>query len=72
MTKKKYDVYAIGNAIVDFEIEIDDVFLEENGVEKGLMTLVDEQRQATLLKAAASKIRKKQAGGDVKRCSRIL
>ena len=28
------------------------------------MTLVDEQRQATLLKAAASKIRKKQAGGS--------
>ena len=31
---KKYDVYAIGNAIVDYEIEVDNAFLEANGVEK--------------------------------------
>jgi sugar/nucleoside kinase (ribokinase family) len=61
---KEYDVYAIGNAIVDYEIEIDDLFLSENAVEKGLMTLVDSARQSELLKAAQTNIRKKQGGGS--------
>ena len=61
---KKYDVCAIGNAVVDYEIEVNDEFFEANGVEKGLMTLVDEERQKTVLKAAAEKIRKKQGGGS--------
>ena len=55
--KKKYDVYAIGNALVDYEIEINDGFLNENKVEKGLMTLVDEDRQAELIKAVENKIK---------------
>ncbi len=62
--KKKYDVYAIGNALVDYEIEINDGFLNENKVEKGLMTLVDEDRQAELIKAVENKIKKKQGGGS--------
>ena len=45
MSAKKYDVYAIGNAIVDYEIEVDNAFLEANGVEKGLMTLAEQDRQ---------------------------
>ena len=61
---KKYDVCAIGNAIVDYEIEVTDDFFKQNGVEKGLMTLVDEERQQTVLKAAKEKIRKKQGGGS--------
>ena len=61
MSAKKYDVYAIGNAIVDYEIEVDNAFLEANGVEKGLMTLAEQDRQDDLLRAAKSNIRKKQA-----------
>lgn len=61
---KKYDVCAIGNAMVDYEIEVTDEFFSENGVEKGLMTLVDEERQKTVLTAASEKIRKKQGGGS--------
>ena len=64
MSAKKYDVYAIGNAIVDYEIEVDNSFLEANGVEKGLMTLAEQDRQDDLLRAAQSNIRKKQAGGS--------
>ena len=60
----QYDVYGLGNAIVDYEIEISDQFLEENKVEKGLMTLVDEERQAELLNAMGNKITKRQAGGS--------
>lgn len=62
--KKKYDVCAIGNALVDYEIEVEDQFFEENHVEKGLMTLVDEERQGELVGKVAGKIKKKQGGGS--------
>lgn len=61
---KKYDVCAIGNALVDYEIEVEDQFFADNEVEKGLMTLVDEERQAELLEGVAGKIKKKQGGGS--------
>ena len=64
MVKKRYDVYAIGNALVDYEIEIDNEFLKKHKVEKGLMTLVDEDRQEVLIKAVQNQIRKKQGGGS--------
>lgn len=46
---KKYAVYGVGNALVDMEFSVDDGFLAEMNVEKGLMTLVDEERQSELL-----------------------
>ena len=46
---KRYDVYGMGNALVDMEFEVPDAFLETMGVEKGFMTLVDEARQFELL-----------------------
>ena len=61
---KKYDVCAIGNALVDYEIEVEDQFFAENDVEKGLMTLVDEERQGVLLDRVQGKIKKKQGGGS--------
>lgn len=61
---KKYDVCAIGNAMVDYEIEVPESFFETHGVEKGLMTLVDEERQNTVLQAAQIKVKKKQGGGS--------
>lgn len=48
--KKKYHVYGIGNALVDLEFKVDDHFLEKHEVEKGLMTLVDEDTQFRLIK----------------------
>ena len=42
---KKYDVYGIGNAIVDIVTEVEHDFFERNNIEKGVMTLVDEKRQ---------------------------
>ncbi len=61
---KFFDVCAIGNALVDYEIEVEDQFFQENGIEKGLMTLVDEARQRTLLDKVQGKIKKKQGGGS--------
>lgn len=46
---KKYHVYGIGAALVDTEIQVQDDELAAMGVEKGLMTLVDEARQQELL-----------------------
>jgi sugar/nucleoside kinase (ribokinase family) len=47
--KRQYNIYGIGAALVDTEIQINDAELAQFGIEKGLMTLVDEQRQHELL-----------------------
>lgn len=46
---KKYDVYGIGNALVDMEFEVTDDFLNKHDVTKGVMTLVDEETQFQLI-----------------------
>ena len=48
---KKYQIYGIGAALVDTEVVVSDEFLKQNQIEKGVMTLVDEPRQAELLNA---------------------
>lgn len=63
----KYDVYGIGNALVDMEFKVNDEFFSKNNVEKGLMTLVEESRQAQLLDAlhkTHSSELKRQCGGS--------
>ncbi len=60
----KYDVYCIGNAIVDIVTEVEYDFFTKNGVEKGVMTLVDEQRQLELMKAIDMKRSKMTGGGS--------
>ena len=47
----KYDIYGIGAALVDTEVEVTDAFLDQFRIEKGVMTLVDQPRQAKLLEA---------------------
>ena len=59
-----YDVYAIGNAIVDIVTEVEYNFFEKNEVEKGVMTLVDEQRQQHLMQAIDMKKSKLTGGGS--------
>jgi sugar/nucleoside kinase (ribokinase family) len=46
---KKYDVYGIGNALVDIEYRTSNEKLTELGIEKGLMTLIDEHQQNNLI-----------------------
>ena len=48
---KSYHIYGMGAALVDTEIEVDDAFLEANGVDKGVMTLVDVERRHQLMEA---------------------
>lgn len=61
---KKYDVTGIGNALVDIEFKVSDQFFIDHGVEKGLMTLVDEERQTSLMEVINTAEAKKQAGGS--------
>jgi len=63
----KYDVFGIGNALVDMEFAVSDNFLTDNNVEKGLMTLVEEDRQAELIEVLKSQHTdelKRQCGGS--------
>jgi sugar/nucleoside kinase (ribokinase family) len=63
---KRYDVYGLGSAIVDTEIEVSDADLNALGIEKGLMTLVDENRQSELLDKLSSHLTlsKRACGGS--------
>lgn len=45
----KYQVYGIGNALVDKEFEVTDAFFTQAGIEKGQMTLIDQDQQEALL-----------------------
>jgi sugar/nucleoside kinase (ribokinase family) len=60
----KYDVYAIGNAIVDIVTEVEHDFFEKNEVEKGVMTLVDEKRQQHLMQAIDMQKSQLKGGGS--------
>jgi sugar/nucleoside kinase (ribokinase family) len=64
MSQTKYNVYGIGNALVDIVTEIDNDFFSKNNVEKGVMTLVDEKRQQELMKAIDMKRSKMSCGGS--------
>jgi len=61
---KKYDVYGIGNAIVDIVTEVDHDFFDKNNIEKGVMTLVDEKRQLELIKAIDMHKSRMSGGGS--------
>ena len=47
---KTYDVYGIGNALVDTEYEVTDDFLDITRLPKGMMTLIEEEERQRLIK----------------------
>jgi sugar/nucleoside kinase (ribokinase family) len=63
--EKKYDVFGIGNALLDCVYMVEDKFLEENKIEKGLMTLVDEGKQKSIIEKIKSYDSFIQSGGSV-------
>ena len=62
---KKYDVFGIGNALVDCVCLVSESFLKENNIEKGLMTLVDEEKQKYLIDKIKNTKPYIQSGGSV-------
>ncbi len=61
---KRYDLYGIGNALVDLEYRVEDAFLQRHGVVKGHMTLVDEGRLGQLAEALADQHPQRLSGGS--------
>ena len=61
---KEYQVYAVGNALVDMEFAVEDQYLESIQVEKGVMTLVDEARHDELYDALYASHGNKACGGS--------
>jgi sugar/nucleoside kinase (ribokinase family) len=61
---KKFDVYAIGNALVDSEYEVSEDLLAQAGVAKRHMTLIDAPRRAELLALAGHRHGKQTGGGS--------
>lgn len=61
-----YDIYGIGNALVDQEFEVNDEFFTKAGIQKGLMTLIDEPQlnslQETLKQGYG--LKKRASGGS--------
>ncbi|KGG16454.1 MULTISPECIES: adenosine kinase [unclassified Prochlorococcus] len=62
MNINNIDVVAIGNAIVDVLINIDDSFLYENSLLKGSMTLIDQNKAQKLYLKSKSKLQ--SSGGS--------
>ena len=44
-----FDVYGIGNALVDIQAQVADAIVQETGFDKGIMTLVDDDQQKSVL-----------------------
>ena len=64
---KQYDVYGIGNALVDTEYQADDAFLDHAKLTKGIMTLIEEDEREKLIRLLEhdhKHLAVKQAGGD--------
>ena len=59
-----YDLYAIGNALVDSEFEVSDAQLIAMGVDKRHMTLIDEARRAELLGHLSTTASRRTGGGS--------
>lgn len=54
----------MGNALVDIVTEVSDQFVTDHAIEKGFMTLVDEQRQTQLMDAIHLPSSDRQCGGS--------
>ena len=61
---KNYDVYAIGNALVDIEYHASEANLKQLGIDKGVMTLIDQQRQHELMQQLGDTHEKMACGGS--------
>ncbi|NGZ07716.1 MAG: adenosine kinase [Magnetococcales bacterium] len=59
-----YNVYGIGHALVDTEVNIPDAFLTQTGLTKGTMTLIDEPRRLHLLDQLGTLQRHRSSGGS--------
>ena len=60
----KYDVYALGNALLDIEFEVSPEVLQNLGIDKGVMTLLDRDSQDKIVSNLAQHDQKRSCGGS--------
>ncbi|QUY40456.1 adenosine kinase [Acaryochloris marina] len=60
----KYDVYGLGNALVDIECEVSVEVLQNLGVDKGVMTLLEEADQQRIIDHLSNYSLKRGCGGS--------
>jgi sugar/nucleoside kinase (ribokinase family) len=60
----RYDVYGLGNALLDVECEVELAVLAELGIDKGVMTLLDEASQNKILARLGNAASKRTCGGS--------
>ena len=60
----QFDTYGIGHALVDVQYSVSEDTLRRLGVEKGVMTLIDETRQAKVFEALADEPATSASGGS--------
>ncbi|MDF1715321.1 MAG: adenosine kinase [Antarcticimicrobium sp.] len=60
---KTYQLVGIGNAVVDVISQTEDAFLTDNGIEKGIMQLIEQDRAEALYGAMANRLQ--TPGGSV-------
>ena len=60
----KYHIYGIGNALVDMEYEVEHEDLGVLGIDKGVMTLVDEHQQASIMAHLRDHHHQRGSGGS--------
>ncbi len=61
---KTYDVIGIGNPLMDITVNVDDTFLEELGLKKGSMTLIDEIKHSEIIQKLCEKQTLESTGGS--------
>lgn len=60
----KYDVYALGNALLDVEFKVAPETLKELGIDKGVMTLLDRDAQDKIVSNLSEYNQKRSCGGS--------
>ncbi len=60
----KYDVFGVGNALVDIQAQVSDALLAESGFDKGIMTLVDDAQQKAVIAKLSGLPLNRCAGGS--------
>ncbi|TWT54174.1 Inosine-guanosine kinase [Rubripirellula amarantea] len=61
---RSLDVFGVGNALVDVQARVDDAFLDRLKLDKGIMTLVDDEAQAKVLGELSGRPLNRCAGGS--------
>ncbi|MCF6193882.1 MAG: adenosine kinase [Kangiellaceae bacterium] len=61
---KRYQIYGMGNALVDFEIETSIETLNTHNIDKGIMTLIDEERHHQLYDHFSGQSHTRACGGS--------